>query len=182
VTRYNAIYGSFAALPLFLVWLQISWLIVLFGAVVSYAHQNQEAFELAPDSGRISHHLRTLLTLRVVHFLVKGFTEGERPVTAPQMALALDLPHHLLHHILRDLVATGIISPVCPGPNEEPGYQPARDSDMITIEFVTTEMESLGTADLPREKTPTERRLQGSLETFQDLIRKSSANLKLKDL
>lgn len=182
VTRYNAIYGSFAALPLFLVWLQISWLIVLFGAVVSYAHQNQEAFELAPESGRISHHLRTLLTLQVVHLLVKAFTEGQRPVPAPQIARSLDLPHHLLHDILRDLVAAGIISPVCSAPSGERGYQPARDSDLLTIEYVMSQMESLGTPDLPRDPPPTEGRLMQSLEAFQDLIRKSPANLKLKDL
>ncbi|MDP2604813.1 MAG: YihY/virulence factor BrkB family protein [Deltaproteobacteria bacterium] len=49
VSKYGAIYGSFAALPLFLVWLQVSWLIVLFGAEVSFAHQNVETYEFEPD-------------------------------------------------------------------------------------------------------------------------------------
>ena len=45
VARYNAIYGSFAALPLFLIWLQASWLIVLFGAEISYAGQYSDSYE-----------------------------------------------------------------------------------------------------------------------------------------
>jgi membrane protein len=43
--KYNAIYGSFAALPLFLMWLQISWWIVLFGAELSFANQNVHTYE-----------------------------------------------------------------------------------------------------------------------------------------
>ena len=40
ITKLNAIYGSFAALPLFLIWLQFSWMIFLFGAEINYAMQN----------------------------------------------------------------------------------------------------------------------------------------------
>ena len=44
VTGYNAIYGSFAALPLFMLWLQISWTICLFGAQLTYTNQNLNRF------------------------------------------------------------------------------------------------------------------------------------------
>ena len=44
VTGYNAIYGSFAALPLFMLWLQISWAICLFGAQLTYTNQNLNRF------------------------------------------------------------------------------------------------------------------------------------------
>jgi len=61
VAQYNAIYGSFAALPLFLVWLQVSWMIVLFGAEISYAHQNEQTFEFEPDRLKLSEGYKQLV-------------------------------------------------------------------------------------------------------------------------
>jgi len=74
--KYNAIYGSFAALPLFLIWLQLSWLIVLFGAELSFAHQNVDTYEFEPDSLNISDHFKKLLSLQTCHVLVKNFCGG----------------------------------------------------------------------------------------------------------
>jgi membrane protein len=64
VAKYNAIYGSFAALPLFLIWIQLSWLVVLFGAEISFAYQYVDTYEFDPDSRRISTAFRKLLSLR----------------------------------------------------------------------------------------------------------------------
>lgn len=68
VAKYNAIYGSFAALPLFLVWLQLSWRIVLFGAEISFAYQNVDTYEFEPDCLNASRAFRNLLALRIVNF------------------------------------------------------------------------------------------------------------------
>ena len=63
--RYNAIYGSFAALPLFLAWLQISWVIVLFGAEISFAKQNAQEHEFEADTAQV------LVALHQVHALAR---------------------------------------------------------------------------------------------------------------
>lgn len=77
--KYNAIYGSFAALPLFLAWLQLSWLIVLYGAELSFAYQNVDTYEFEPDARQASHRLRTLLSLQVAHYLIGKFA-ANRPL------------------------------------------------------------------------------------------------------
>ena len=77
VARYNAIYGSFAALPLFLVWLQLSWLVVLFGAEICFSHQNVDTYEFEPDCLQVSVSFKKLLSLRIVHLLVKNFSAGK---------------------------------------------------------------------------------------------------------
>jgi membrane protein len=79
VAKYNAIYATFAALPLFLLWLQLSWLVVLFGAEISFAHQNVDTYEFEPDCLRASNRFRKLLALRMTHQLVKNFCAGEDP-------------------------------------------------------------------------------------------------------
>ncbi len=68
VANYGAIYGTFAALPLFLVWLQFSWLVVLFSAEVSFTEQNVETYELEPDSLKVSGAFKKLLALKIVHY------------------------------------------------------------------------------------------------------------------
>jgi hypothetical protein len=84
VSQYNAIYGSFAALPLFLIWLQMSWLIVLFGAELSFAHQNVNEYELEPDRKKVSDSLRKVLSLSVLHLLrgdlQKTVESGEKAI------------------------------------------------------------------------------------------------------
>ncbi len=77
--NYGAIYGSFAALPLFLVWLQLSWTIVLFGAEIAYAYEHRETFGFHPDYSRLSTDSRKVLMLRIFHFLAKKFSKGENP-------------------------------------------------------------------------------------------------------
>jgi membrane protein len=96
VSKYNAIYGSFAALPLFLVWLQISWLIVLFGAEMIFPFKTKRDYEFSPDFSNISYRLKKTIMLQVVHFLVKRFCQGAPPVTSPQIIEALNIPKSLL--------------------------------------------------------------------------------------
>ena len=69
VSKYNAIYGSFAALPLFLIWMQMSWLIILFGAEISFAVQNVEKYEFEPDSQNLSSYSLRVITLMITHLL-----------------------------------------------------------------------------------------------------------------
>jgi membrane protein len=81
VGRYGAIYGSFVALPLFLIWLQISWLIVLLGAEMSFAYQNLEKYEYESEVFGISRKNNRLLTYLLMHAIVKKFQTGEKPNT-----------------------------------------------------------------------------------------------------
>ena len=46
VSRLNAIYGAFAAIPLFLIWMNVSWIIILFGAEISHAYQYVDSYSI----------------------------------------------------------------------------------------------------------------------------------------
>src|SRR5690606_25232479 len=96
VSRYNAIYGGFAALPLFLIWMQTSWLIVLLGAEFSFAFQNQSKYEFEIESMEISHNFRFILAVTVIHALVKRFEKGEQALSANDLSGNLQLPAKLV--------------------------------------------------------------------------------------
>ena len=182
VASYNAIYGGFAALPLFLVWLQVSWLIVLFGAEISFSHQNVDMYEFEPDCRRASLSLKKLLALQVTHFLVKNFSKGKTPFTASSIAHALEIPIRLVRQILFELVEGSIVSEVKTQEYKETAFQPARDGETLTIKYVIDALEHRGANDISAAQTQEFKALSESLQTFDEIIVNSSANKLLKDI
>jgi len=182
VAQYNAIYGSFAALPLFLVWLQLSWLIVLVGAELSHAHQHSDMLEFEPDIERVSTSFKKLLTLRVVSLLAKNFSQGLKPLTMSDISNATDIPKKLIRQILNDLTECGIIIEISNKQEHEMGYQPALDTDHLTINYVLDVLERCGISDIPIEPAPELETLAESLKTFRDKLEKSTANRILREI
>ena len=180
--KYNAIYGSFAALPLFLVWLQISWLIVLFGAEISFAHQNVEMYEFEPDCLQASHSFRKLLNLRIAHLIIKNFFEGNKPLTTTVISHSLEIPIRLLRDLLYELVQSGILSEVKTEEYKEIAYQPARDTNNLSIKSVIDALENRGTDDIPVEESKELKSISTALQSFANIIEQSPNNKLLKDI
>jgi membrane protein len=180
--RYNAIYGSFAALPLFLIWLQLSWLIVLFGAEISFADQNVDTYEFEPDILKISPGFRKLLSLLISHFLIKNFSKGEEPATATDVSLRLDIPIRLTHRILTDLVESGIVSMTLTDSGNSGAYQPAKDINLLSIASVIKALDNKGINDIPIAETEEWTSLSETLQTFANMVEKSTDNRLLKDI
>ena len=182
VARYNAIYGSFAALPLFLVWLQLSWYIVLFGVEVSYAHQNEESFEFAPDIRRISHSFKRLLSLWIMHHIVKNFSQGNPPLSGRQISEDLEIPIRLTHDILAELEAASLLNMIPLPDYKQSIYQPARSTSDISVSFVIESLENRGEASIPVAREETFTSLSRALTSFVQTMEKSPENRLLKDI
>jgi membrane protein len=182
VARYSAIYGSFAALPLFLLWLQISWLIVLFGAELSFAHQNVETYELEQESQYISPSFKRLLSLLAAHLVVKRFVKGEKPLGAPGISQALDIPVRLTRQIVYELVEAGIFSEVRKAGDKEAAYQPALDVERLTIQYVIEALERRGGDHLPIATSKERKRIAECLNSFGEAVARSPANVALKNI
>lgn len=182
VTKYNAIYGSFAALPLFLVWLQVSWLVVLFGAEISFAHQNVETYEFEPDCLKASLSFKRLVTLRIANLLVKNFSKGEKPLNATQISHSLEIPIRLVRQILFELVESGIVSEIREEQDKGVFYQPARDIETLTIGHIIDTLEQKGSDRIPVAKSKELEKISHCLKTFSETIKKSPANILLKEI
>ncbi|MDR4507197.1 MAG: YihY/virulence factor BrkB family protein [Candidatus Brocadiaceae bacterium] len=182
VAQYNAIYGSFAALPLFLLWLQISWLIVLFGAEIAFTLQNRETYGYGPDWLRISFSSRKLLSLLTAHLLIKNFSDGQEPLTAAQISHTLGAPIRLEKHILHELVSSGIIYEMKVEEFKEFVYQPARAINVLTIQYVIDALEQRGVDSITVTQTHELKTLSETLQTLHDAMKKSPANRLLKDI
>ncbi len=182
VSRYNAIYGSFAALPLFLMWVQISWWIALFGAELSFANQNVGTYHYEPDSLKVSPAFKKLLTLHVAHLLIRNFSKGEIPLTDSQISKQLEIPIRLVHQILYDLVESGLFIETRTIEDQNFGYQPARDINGITIRSILEAIENNGIDAIPVAKTEGLMVLSDALKQFSEAMENSPANRLLKDI
>lgn len=182
VSKFNAIYGSFAALPLFLAWLQLSWVIVLIGAEIAFAHQNVDTYEFEPDSQRITPSFRRILSLMVAHLLTHRFANGEKPLTAQEISQILEIPIRLLRKILSDLVHSGIASEIKAADDNDPAYQPAFTIHDLTVARVLEALDQRGIPCIPVADTESSAALSATLEVFRETINQSPANRLLKDI
>ncbi len=178
----NVVYGSFAALPLFLLWLQISWRIVLFGTEVSFAHQNVDTYEFEHDCLNVSPSFKRLLALHIASTLVKRFADAQAPLTASQISDALDIPIRLVQDILFELTQVGIIAEVNDPTYKQSSYQPARDTNQLTVHLVIDVLDKKGASDIPVVKTAGLVKLEKTLQVFEDQVKNSSLNVLLKNI
>lgn len=133
LTSYNAIYGSFAALPLFMLWILASWYICLFCAELSYTNQNLEYYEFMIDAGDICHNDLMLLCATVLSHICQRFANGEKPHTAMQIKAATHIPVRVTVDILYRLKEIELISENQSPATEEITYTPTHDTNNITM-------------------------------------------------
>jgi membrane protein len=182
VGRYGAIYGSFVALPLFLIWLQISWLIVLLGAEMSFAYQNLDKYKFETSALRISQKNRRLLTYLLMHTIVKKFQAGEKPNTSSQLSNELGIPVRLVRDIIYDLLEADMLVEASTDSPKENGYVPAMDINKIDIGLIFERLEITGEDRLMADKSEHLDEFIGIQRSIYDIIHKSSSNKLLKDL
>ena len=125
-TQYAAIYSSFAILVLFLIWLYLSWLILLFGADISFYLQHPEYLYALPGEPRLSNRMRERLALTIAGLVASNFVYGRPPWTAQQLTQHLGVPMHAVDVVLDALAGSGLLVPTDADP---PAYVPARDLD-----------------------------------------------------
>ncbi|MFH1063127.1 MAG: YihY/virulence factor BrkB family protein [Candidatus Omnitrophota bacterium] len=182
VAKYNAIYGSFAALPLFLVWLQISWLIVLFGAEISFARQNLETYEFEPDCLQVSYSYKRLLMLNIVQLIFNNFVSGAKPWTASAISHQLEIPIRLVRQMLFELVEAEVLIETKEQASAGIGYQPARSTENVTIKDIIDKLEHKGTDNIPVAQNKIFKTIKESLLVMDKSMEKSAANIRVNDI
>ncbi len=181
VSSYNAIYGSFAALPLFLIWLQASWAIVLFGAEIAFSWENTETLETQDiDYDKISIRLKKLIVLRIVHLCVNRFANKKTPAFDIYISTKMKIPLKIVKILLAKLVECRVLLEV----NWENGigYVPASDIECMTICDVLTAFELSGDDIIRVGGTIEFQALEESLNDFENACKNSSGEKNLKDI
>ncbi|BBO90785.1 YihY/virulence factor BrkB family protein [Desulfosarcina ovata] len=183
VAKYNAIYGSFAALPLFLMWLQISWLIVLVGAEISHAYQNSDHVDNSAGGRELSIQQTRLLCLSICRHVAIRFHQGQSAQTSAQIADALGLSAALVDNLAGLLVKGNILARIERGTNGDTALQPARDTGGLTLNRVLDALDAVGeNNNLPLNHLPAVQTLSESLTALRETMDRSDANRLVVDI
>lgn len=172
VTHFDVIYGSLAALPLLLIWLELSWMILLVGAELSFAHQNTERYEYATEAEQISRRMERLLTIYLLSELLQRGKVG-----ATELAHTTTVPLCLVLELLNELVRVGLVAQ----DNEE--YRAIGGISHWTIKQTWDRLDTYGCdLMLPIDWKPSLHHLSGFLARLGEAADQSTANIALSEL
>jgi membrane protein len=182
VASYNALYSGFGAIPIFLVWLYLSWMIVLIGAQLAASHQYEQHLKQAVRARHVDQELRETLAIAIAADVTRRFLQGCQPRTQTALAEALEVPPPSVEEVVNALVKASIlVRAVC---GHEIGYMPARDVDDLRVADVREAVRRDPAADelkavLDRHLDPAVRDL---MQITQLASRKGPNDLTLREL
>lgn len=182
VSNYNAIYGSFAALPLFLIFTQISWTIVFIGGEISYAHQNVDRYIPDDSSMELSYDRKRKTVLLVMSLIVKNFENGEIPLTKVEVSDALQIPYRFVADVMNDLVHAGVLFRSNISQKEVDVYLPAIDIHKITVAYVFTKLDKDGLNSICARQNDLMNKIDKTVDQILEEVIDSPANVLVKDL
>jgi membrane protein len=180
VSQFNAIYGSFAALPLFLIWLQTSWLIVLYGSEISYAVQNVNDHESRVNSQSFSQEFKKKVALASCLLIIQNFKTGKHPITLSDININLKVPKNLLLEVINALIQCGVLSEVKLDDLTVNAYQPAVDTDLLSVQYILGKYDNVG--DAMDDDIPMLRSFSTILAGFDETVAKSKQNQLMKEM
>ncbi len=182
LTSYNAIYGSFAAVPLFLIWMQSSWQIVLFGAELSFAYQNIQKFEYEKQAREMSYEYHKKALVVVMYQIVNHFINKSGGVSSETIAGALNLPLRVVRDAIYDLEKVGLIASIVSKEEKVNLYVPARDVHTLRVYDVVHQVEAAGKASFDTQQSSEFQWADSVLNRLERVVAESDDNVLLKDL
>ena len=166
-TRMSFVYGAFSAIPLVLIWLNITCWLLLIGAELAFAIQNNDMFAYEKDLKAMSRRYKDYVMLYLLSVIIRRFEAGEAPQTAQDMAADNQLPIRLVQQLLSRLEETVIVRRVYIEDEEEHAFIPALDTKAITVEMVIGRISAQGTEEF-LQHTPAE--MQAFWQRYQQMI------------
>ncbi|HEX7412529.1 MAG TPA: YihY/virulence factor BrkB family protein [Bacteroidia bacterium] len=180
--KLSAVYGSLAALPLFLIWMQYSWYIVLFGAELAFANQNVDHYELESEIKNISTRYRRVISLLLANLVVKNFMDGKQALTATQISERLDVPIRLSRMIIFDFMETEILCEVKTEKEKEVAYQPAISENTLSVKYILDKLDTKGVNELPIQSTAELQNIHKLMNEFDEVLNENKGNVLISDL
>ncbi|MCE1155260.1 MAG: YihY/virulence factor BrkB family protein [Bacteroidales bacterium] len=182
LSRYDVVYGSFAAIPLLLLWLQISFTIILLGAEISYASQNLQNYDYEGDTKNISIRYKKFISLFLTYIIVKRFESNEAPVRDEEFSTRYKLPIRLINQVLTELTAARIITEIVDADEKSKAYQPAMDIHQLSVDALFERLETDGAELFLSNKSEELDRLWNKYESLGTALKLSDGRILIKDI
>lgn len=182
VSRYNAIYGTMAALPILIVWLYVSWMIVLLGLELTYAMQNATIIREEYGEEAVNFASRERVAMTILLLCAESFYSNSAAWNHARICSELRLSPRLVRSVLNDLVRLGLLAKVQEPDRDGHVYHPGRAPDGIEVHTVLQALREDGSTQ-PRNFRMPGRDIVAEVEEILDMAeRKALAGLTLRDM
>lgn len=182
VAKYNALYSGLAALPLFLFWVYLSWVTVLVGAEVAYAHQSERAYRQITRARAFDRRLKERVALRAMVRVAAAFLQGRPPHRPLVLAQQMAVPEHTLVEILHALARAGLLVFVEDDYPEDAAIVPARDLEQIRVQDVLDGLAGEAGGGGLEPSDAFDEVADGALDAYKKGRRSLAANVSFKEL
>jgi membrane protein len=182
ITKLGTLYGSFAAVPLLMIWVQVTWVALLMGAQLSYYIQNITRYEFEFDVQTVSPKQKKRLSLLVMHCLTDDFIKGIKPRAPEEISHDLSLPVRTVHDCLDQLRDSELVTELWDETDDRYVYQPATDINRMTLSFVLDKMDSSGSIHKIVVNNADYKKIDMALNKFEIMIASSETNILLRDI
>ena len=169
LSRTSIVYGAFATIPILMIWLQYTSLLILIGAEMSYAIQNNEEFEYEQDLNQMSRRYKDFIMFYLLSVIIRRFEADEAPLTAHELAIRDHLPIRVVNQLLSRMVETGLLREVFVEDEEEKTYQPALDTHKMTVGMVLRRIDAQGTEEFLQKPSPEMEAYWKRYQTIKDI-------------
>lgn len=180
VAKYNAIYGAFAQVPILLVWLYVSWSIILLGAVISFAHQNIRTCWKNIGDALACYSFRETLGLKLLLLIARNFYSDSEPWSAEGLSNALEVPQPLVYEILTEYCHAGILMPATRGRLEF--YLLTKAPEKLSLSDLIETMRNYGGKEIKMNEIDGEEVLKRTLAKLSESRRDVLSHTTLKDI
>ncbi|HPF14780.1 MAG: YihY/virulence factor BrkB family protein [Planctomycetes bacterium] len=182
VAKYNALYSSLAAIPLFLFWVYLSWVTVLMGAELACAHQNEPAYRQLARAREFDQGLREVVAVRAMARIAAAFLQGKPPQRPLELAGALGIPERTLVEVFQSLVDAHVLVFAEDEFQEDAAVVPARDLEQIQIQDIYDALAGKrGPAELASDKGQ-DTLIDQLRKQFEDERAHVAGNINMKEL
>lgn len=179
-TNYTAVYSGFAILILFMIWLYLSWLILLIGASISFYHQHPERIAVNIQTLSLSARLREKIALLVMYRVGKNFHDNKTPWSSDSLSSDLDVSPEALSIVLNSLINNHLISRSC---DEEISYLPSQSLEHISIMSILSAVRAAEeTPELNPDNIKSEDIVNQLITRVDESVNNSLNNMSLRDL
>jgi membrane protein len=141
--NYNAIYGSFSLIPIFIMWQKVVWFIIILGAHLSFIIQNSYKYSYTINEINLSFKSKRDISLLCLYYQIKNYETNSLPMSTSDLAHKLDISIGITQDILNSLVKAGFLLEVVT-PSEERKYIIAKNIENLTLGYILSKMDEIG--------------------------------------